>query len=54
MSKTNGDLLSTSFTRILSQFLAPCQPDFMPNPKDRFPINVKNSERGKNEEIIVI
>lgn len=37
MPKKNGDLFSTSCNGILSQFLATCQPDFMPKPKDRFP-----------------
>lgn len=37
MPKKNGDLFSTSCNGILSQFLASCQPDFMPKPKDRFP-----------------
>lgn len=46
MPKTNGDLFSTSFTCILSQFCAHCQSDFMPNPTDRFPTQKNISTRG--------
>ena len=38
MPNSNGDLFSAFLIAILSRFLATCQPNFMPNPKDRFPI----------------
>lgn len=37
MPNPNGDLFSAFFYRILSHKFASCQPDFTPNPKDRFP-----------------
>lgn len=37
MPNPNGGLFPTSSVLILSQIYGFCQPDFLPNPKDRFP-----------------
>ena len=47
MPNPNGGLFSALFYHILSQKCATCQPDFMPNPKDRFPVWGGAAERGK-------